>query len=387
MAALFVHCAEDGQGASAPGLAPISLVTVSLRPGPLPVRGRAGIDSARSCGKLGAPVGLEKPGRPGVPTTVVPLCTRQDSGVTIREEMAMARHPRASALALTLCVTALEGWGGGSASAQVPPTRQALNALYTAYPDVQVHESGGRIKAVYGVPMTTGTTARQAAENWLALYAPVFGEVQPVLPDYSEVKLKNNRTVYSFSQTIAGVPVMNGLVTVFVHHSSVPTAVYAAGRVAVRPAGGFPAQSVLAGQALLIAQAHAAAAGLTQWDEPQLWAWWDDHLTGGQAVRIWRCEGRGGSAQVFLVDAWNGNVVHHYDPRAGFDITGTVRAYVSPGLYPHTAAHMGSCQNSPTALVDLANILVRATTVGGTTYETYTSRACLTDGASSGSGG
>ncbi len=238
----------------------------------------------------------------------------------------MARHPRATALALTLCVTALEVGRGSSAIAQVTPTSQALNALYAAYPGVQMHESGGRIKAVYGVPMTTGTTPRQAAENWLALYAPVFGEAQPVLPDYSEVKLKNNRTVYSFSQMIDGVPVMNGLVTVLVYHSPIPRAVYACGRLAVRPAGGLGPQSILAAQAQLIAQGHSAAAGLTEWREPEMVAWWyDDPRTSPEAVRVWKCEGWGpATARVFVIDCASGAVLHHYEPFAHFDVTGTI---------------------------------------------------------------
>ncbi len=283
--------------------------------------------------------------------------------------------------------------GGARAWGQGPTASQTLNTLQTTYPGVQVHESGGRIKAVYGVPMTAGATPKQAAENWLALYAPVFGEPAPVLPEYSAVRLKSGKTVVSYRQTIDGVPVMNGLVTVVVLNGPTPRAVSAAGRVATRPAGGLGPVSVFSAQAQVIAQAHPAAAGLTSWREPEQAAWWVDAPgASAEAVRVWVCEGWGAdAARVFLVNAATGAVLHHYDPIAHFDVSGTISAYVSPGLGPHTAPFMqvppcnppptstNCCPNPPTLLVPLANLRVRAIhpTTGATLYETFTA----TDGS------
>lgn len=278
-------------------------------------------------------------------------------------------------------------WGGGSdAIAQTGPTvGQTINALNAAFPGVQIHESGGRVRAVYGVPMTQGATPKQAAQAWLSQYAPVFGEPEPALPEHSVVKLKGDKTVISYSQTVDGVPVMNGLVTVVVLSKPTPTVVSASARIAIRPAGGLSPTTVLGPQAQLIAQAHPAALGLNTWRSPEMIAWWHDSPEANpEAVRVWKCEGWAGSkTRAFLVNVGTGAVLHHYDPLAHFDVSGTISAYITPGLSPHTAPFMTSgcpstpancCANGPTSLVPLANLLVRAIhpTTEATLYETFT---------------
>jgi hypothetical protein len=60
-----------------------------------------------------------------------------------------------------LCVLSGPTWGQGGPSA-------ALMELQGRYPGVRAYEVGPRIRLVYGRPMTSGVSGREAAENWLA---------------------------------------------------------------------------------------------------------------------------------------------------------------------------------------------------------------------------
>ncbi len=298
----------------------------------------------------------------------------------------MARRARLTAIAVVVGVSL--GWSGGRACGQVPSpaASQALNTLQAAFPGVQVHKSGGRIRAVYGVPMTQGATPADAAEDWLSAHAPVFGEAAPDLHLVDKVETRSGGVVLTYAQRVDGLALEDAMATVVVRRLPIPTVVYASGRLALRPPNGFAGALLGVAYANLIAQAHPAAAGLNSWSNPAPVAVHDEPQQGhGVARRVFRCVGRNlalTKSFTFYVDAAGGSVVRWHDNVKNFDVSGTVRGYRSlggpqadePNTFGDTTwAGTQACPNPPQLDVLPWVIVTGEDLTSGGTWSTLTS--------------
>src|SRR5678816_4048820 len=55
------------------------------------------------------------------------------------------------------------------------PLPAAANELLQMYPGARIHQEMNRVRIIYGVPMTLGRDARNAADNWVQLHGEAFG--------------------------------------------------------------------------------------------------------------------------------------------------------------------------------------------------------------------
>lgn len=239
---------------------------------------------------------------------------------------------------------------------------------------MRVYESGGRVRAVYGIPMTQGATPKQAAAAWLSEYSTAFCQPKPVLVEYSTVTSKSGKTVVTYKQVIDGLKVEGAACTVVVAPLPGPKVVYAASRLGDRPAGGLAAFTLSGAQAIAAAQAHPAGAQMNAWEVPQQVAILDEEQNGiARARSVWKCRARGPGpawSLTFYVDAASGQVVRYGSNVFNFDITGTVQGRRTPGLAPDTWECTGNCgppyggtlgcENHPTTVDALAGLKVLA---------------------------
>ena len=166
--------------------------------------------------------------------------------------------------------------GGGSAVAQ---SGAAWEALEREYPGVAGLERGERIAAVFGRPMTTAATAREAMEHWVALYADVFGVENPELIEARGTEISNGRVAFALRQvaTVEGgiltaptaLPVEGGKLRVLVAPEGEDFAVtYVGGRL--RDAGGVAVPQITGSQAIAAAGEDERTQHLEHWLEPEL---------------------------------------------------------------------------------------------------------------------
>ena len=258
-----------------------------------------------------------------------------------------------------------QGGGGGPAG--------ALAALREKYPEVRVRQVNQRVRSLYGTAMTSRATHAGAAGDWLSQYGVIFGADPLELDAFRDVPLRRaGRRVFMYKQTMDGLPVVGSSLRLMADEVRGQSRVlYAAARVAIRPAGGLPAPTVTPREAIAAAQAHPTGQALTAWSEPELVAIYDDPPRGNaEAYPAWKCVGSGGGAggaggmafesYSFYVDAITGTVARvRSNVMNAFDITGRVTANATPAdtnavpekLGPDTWNGTASCPNGPAPVV------------------------------------
>ncbi|MFG0285810.1 MAG: GC-type dockerin domain-anchored protein [Phycisphaerales bacterium JB039] len=229
--------------------------------------------------------------------------------------------------------------------------QQAVDDLLRDHPGARVHWAGAepaRASIIFGAPMTTGATPREAAENFLYLYGEAFSDGDLELEQIREFNLHRGRTVFGYRQLVDGVPVDASIVRVMVRadRGSDPTVVYAAGHFARPPAGGLPAPSISAEQALRTAMAHPRAETLVDWAEPQLVVTTPDGaLSRADGRAAWKLVGWSDlrvsvESYAFWVDAQTGALLRYADlvarsfPPPQPSVTGTVTGGATQGTKP-----------------------------------------------------
>ena len=136
-----------------------------------------------------------------------------------------------AALLLAACSAAF-----GIENAQ--PLPAAANELLQMYPGARIHKEQDRVRIIYGMPMTPGRDAKNAAGNWIQLHGEAFGCGKlEVRETYNVPFSDGSKTAISYQQFIGGVPVEYGALKVLVLNGAVPQVVYAAGTLAPAPAG------------------------------------------------------------------------------------------------------------------------------------------------------
>ncbi len=250
------------------------------------------------------------------------------------------RLARAFAIAVVLSAAS----AATADEAQIQPLPAEAIQLTQMYPGVQVYQEQGKVRVIYGKPMTWGATADDAAAQWLTLHSGAFGVGPVTLNQKWSTTIQDGRfTSYAYQQSIDGMPVEFGNARVLVLNGAVPRVVYAAGTLAKRPEGGFGDAGVTGAQALASVRAVRAYADLTQWSNPQLivyqgegdwsapvmaWKFTGEHPDVNRARRL-----------TFFIDAANGNALFIRNEVIHTDVIGNVSGIGTPGVLPDIATN------------------------------------------------
>jgi hypothetical protein len=247
----------------------------------------------------------------------------------------------------------------GAAGAAHVAGEEAMQRLPRVFPGAAVHLEQGRVQMVYGVPMTAGATAREAAERWITEHAGVFGCGELQLVEVWWTPTHDGRhTVFTYQQVIGAAPVEYGMLKMLVLNGETPRVVMASGTLAAAPAGGFAAAAVDGEAAMAPIKALAAWRSMTRWSTPRLVVWQGDG-DWVDPVLAWKFTGENPDpaaalCRTFFVDAATGKLVASRNEVVHADITGTVQGWGTPGVLPDVAANPPVLQGMPNIRVTVA---------------------------------
>jgi hypothetical protein len=234
-----------------------------------------------------------------------------------------------------------------------------ISDLRGLYPGAQTLVEQGRVKTIYGVPMTPGANAHDAATRFLQMHADVFNAgLLNLTEDWSTTVMGGRFTVFSYTQSIGGVPVELGMARVLVLNGAVPRVVYAAGNLAPVPAAGLGVASVTPAVALGVAQGDKVGQTMASWGTPELVVF-QGEVNWTAPVLTWKVSGQGAgehtqNRKTFFVNAQTGAVVHIRDDVQYSDVNGTVAGWASPGVYPDAPYNPPALLNMPNMRVGIA---------------------------------
>lgn len=245
-----------------------------------------------------------------------------------------------------------------------------LTRLRERYPEVSAIEEEGRVRAVYGRPMTTAATPEEAAARFLADHGEVFSPTAMSLDRFFVIRTRDGRkTTYWYTQRIGNVPVepSHGRIMMLETAAGGPYAVVYASFDVAAPAAPLPPTTLTSEQALAFAQAHPRAVGLVNWSAPERAVSWDRSSGQSAAVHAWKVVGSGrdpiGSSLTFFVNGRSGEIIRVRDEIAfahrDVPVSGTVTGFATPGFRPDTFP-WGCSPNGPVSVV-LPNVFVEVT--------------------------
>jgi hypothetical protein len=262
-----------------------------------------------------------------------------------------------------------------------------VERLQQRYPEVRAQEGEGRVLAVFGVPMTTGRTAEDAAAAFLAEHGEVFGPVGLDLQEVRRFQLEGGRrTVFAYRQHVQGLPVWASLGRVMVLRTDAPGAEYAvtyAAAHACNPAGALPQQRISPEQAIEAARAHPRGEGMEVWTTPTPVVHWDRAAGPGEVARAWEFRGHKSEdafgSWTFVVDAFDSRVLLAADStssgRIDDPVAGTVSGKATTNTKPDTFS-TGCGPNAPASRV-LQGAFVGAYSLTAPTGQSATVRSIL----------
>jgi hypothetical protein len=277
------------------------------------------------------------------------------------------RGSKNNAVALRAAAGLTIGLLGVAASAAVADDVIVIgDSLAEAYPGVRSleHETG-RVEMFYGVPMTTGATAEQAAMGFLAQHGEAFGVGELTLTLEHQTPVRGGAfTAFLFGQTVDGLPVHQGMGRVLVLDRGTDHAVvYAAGRLARNVAGNLQdAVFVGADQALASVRGDVRFMNFVNFSQPELVA----YFNGGQGAEsgvtrpAWRITAEHAGypivdeAYEVFVDAETGEQLRIESTVHQVDVEGTVSGLATPGILPDSASNPPVSQRLPLLQVVLS---------------------------------
>ncbi|MBM4109408.1 MAG: hypothetical protein FJ255_11480 [Phycisphaerae bacterium] len=227
----------------------------------------------------------------------------------------------------------------------------AATDLMDTYPGSGVIINHDRVTGVYGVPMTAGRTADQAAADFLARHGNAFGVAGLDLRIERIDSVDFGRfTVFAFRQYMDGVAVDGGLARVLVRSPAGDAeqhrVVYAGAKLAAAPAGGFAPDALDGAQALALMQAHPLYRNLPSWTLPELTVYFGEaDGDWGTAKRAWTFVAEQPDLNQppakwrFFIDAATGRLLYARSEILHVDVTGQVRANATPGMNPDMASN------------------------------------------------
>ena len=276
--------------------------------------------------------------------------------------------------------------GNGEREGVAGEARRTIESLGFAHPGVGFESYLGRVSTVYGVPMSFGTTPEEAAAAWLADFGASLGAGQ-FGKGGLELRLRRAHDVsygkfmvFVYDQLIDGVAVEYGSVRVIVRRDVLITdpavaalrpnatnaVVLVTAKLAVPSAELDPVQldpvqsdpdrlngarllpaTLTADQALTRAKASRVLRDLTKWSAPELIVYFGegDFDPWIEPRLVWSMQGeipeieRRRNVRVFI-DARDGSIVNIRDQILHADVSGTVRAFATPGLSADTATNL-----------------------------------------------
>ncbi len=233
------------------------------------------------------------------------------------------------------------------------------DSLAETYPGVRTLEhEAGRIEAFYGVPMTTGLTAEQAAMDFLAQHGSEFGVGELTLDLAHQTEVRDGKfTAFLFNQTIDGLPVHLGVGRVLVLDRGVDHAVvYASGKLAQNTDGDLRDSVFLtADQAVASVRDDVRFMNFVNFSQPELVAFFHggDGVESGQTRPAWRVTAEHASfpivdqAYEVFVDAETGEQLLVQSTVSHVDVEGTVSGMATPGILPDTTSNPPVSQRLP----------------------------------------
>jgi hypothetical protein len=245
---------------------------------------------------------------------------------------------------------------------------EAASQLMRLYPGAAVHEEQGRVRILYGVPMTPGLDARSAANSFIQMHGEAFGcGPLTVQEEWSADFLDGSKTVFCYQQYLNGLPVEYGCLKVLVQNGPVPRVAYAAGTLAPLPMdGGFPEPKLDGDAAERLVRSAAAYRKIPSWSAPQLVVY-QGNGDWTAPVIAWKFVGESPDPsdklrKTFFVDASSGRVLFVRDEIYFFtDVNGSIQGNGSPGTYPDASYNPPALLNMP---------LMRASITGGSSAYT-----------------
>ncbi len=268
------------------------------------------------------------------------------------------RGSKNSAVALRL----VAGLGIGlvaAASATADDVIIIGDSLADTYPGVRtLEDSNGRTEAFYGVPMTTGLTADQAAMDFLARHGSEFGIGELELDLSHRTTLRDGKfTAFLFDQSVDGIPVHLGIGRVLVlDRGTDHVVVYAAGNLAQNDPGNLQDLVFLTpDQASAVVRNDIRFTNFVNFSEPELVAFYGNGQgeDAGQTRPAYRVTAEHASYPIVsqayeaFIDAETGEQLLVQSVIAHVDVEGTTTGRATPGLLPDTASNPAVEQRLP----------------------------------------
>jgi hypothetical protein len=281
---------------------------------------------------------------------------------------------------------------------QVETVPAATQNLLNAYPGTHLAWYQGRVETIYGMPMTSGVTAADAAQKWIDAHLGAFGVAGLQAVVTGEFELMDGKfTSFDLKQYVGATPVEFGLGRILVlngRDGQLPRVVYAAGRWADTAPDRLAAPSVTPDAALRTVQGVPEYAGLTNWTDAELVVYYgegdfDQWMT--TPVYAWKFTGSGQYAEekslsnhastvyahqfTFFVDAATGQLLFGRDDIHHVDVTGSVKGWGTPGVKPDV-------DSNPEVIQSIGQIRA-AITGGGSAFADLNGNFVIPHGGSS----
>ncbi len=278
----------------------------------------------------------------------------------------MNRCIAASSLALSLFLLAGHAHAAGN---------QAGRDVVVDFPGVQTSMYNERPSMFYGVPMTSGATADQAADAWLATYGQQYqvGDLDLRLRRTNSVAM-GRFTVFAYDQYLDNLPVELSQGRVLVKNMQIDGAmthevVLSSARLAKTPVGGFAPVTVTGDEALATARKIARFATMDEWSQPELVVFFGegDFDQWIEPVKAWKFVGAASDKAAmqrftFFVDASTGELIHARSEILHADIIGQVRGNASPNNTADIPSNPPVLTNIPEIRVTVENTTTTVTT-------------------------
>ena len=218
------------------------------------------------------------------------------------------------------------------AIAQLTPT-PVTQSLLLAKPGLRPVVSGDRLTALYGVPIETdadpATSTDAFVASFLAQHADALGVTGVTLQLKDKIDIRNGKfTVYTYEQTIEGLPVHGSTVKIPVLLGATEKIGYTGMRLVPLPAGALPQDVLSSNDALVVVQQSPDFGHLVNFTQPEkvVFEAEDDVVH-----RVWRFSGSDDDeSYLFFIDTASGEIVDQFDQIFHGTISGTVVGYPTP---------------------------------------------------------
>lgn len=231
--------------------------------------------------------------------------------------------------------------------------------LLTAFPGLRAEWYQGRPRVFYGMPMTTGATAEEAAQKFLDQHVTAFGvpNVQLELASVDDVDFGRFKA-FVYTQHVNGVPVEYAALRLLVlssrPESNEPAVVMATGKLA--PATAFAPQNTSADQAIEFVKGIREYRNLMEWSRPELVVYFGegDYAEWMTPTLCWKFVGEvpqmGFAADTrrkitFFVDAGGTGLKCARNEILHVDVNGNIKGWATPGTEADHSGNMPTLQN------------------------------------------